>query len=84
MDTFLAAILILVIAVALMSIGIIIKGKFPDYEVSKNEDMRRLGIKCMHEQEKEMFGTDEQRRKSASCTGTYSDDCAGCGFYNMH
>lgn len=82
MKTLLAAILILVIAIALMCVGIIVKGKFPETEVSKNENMRRLGVKCMHEQEKELFGTERQRQRSKSCTGTYSDQCAGCGFYN--
>lgn len=82
MRTLLAAILILAIAIALMCVGIIVKGKFPETEVSKNENMRRLGVKCMHEQEKELFGTERQRQRSKSCTGTYSDQCAGCGFYN--
>lgn len=82
MKTLLAAILILAIAIAMMCVGIIVKGKFPETEVSKNENMRRLGVKCMHEQEKELFGTERQRQRSKSCTGTYSDQCAGCGFYN--
>ena len=82
MRTLLAAILILAIAIALMCVGIIVKGRFPETEVSKNENMRRLGIKCMHEQEKEMNGSERQRQKSKSCIGVYSDSCAGCGFYN--
>ena len=81
MRTILAAILLLSIAIALMCVGIIVKGRFPETEVSKNENMRQLGIKCMNEQEKEMFGSERQRQKSKSCTGTYSDACAGCGFY---
>ena len=82
MRTLLAAILILAIAIALMCVGIIVKGRFPETEVSKDESVRRLGIKCMHEQEKEMNGSERQRQKSKSCTGVYSDSCAGCGFYN--
>lgn len=81
MRTLLAAILILAIAIALMCVGIIVKGRFPETEVSKNENMRKLGIKCMHDQEKEMFGSERQRQKNASCTGVISDACAGCGFY---
>ena len=34
--------------------------------------MKKLGIKCMREQEEEI----------KSCTGKYSEDCVGCGFYN--
>lgn len=82
MKTILAAVLILAIAIAFMCIGIIVKGKFPETEVSKNENMRRLGIKCMHEEEQEMSGTARQRQKNKSCTGIYSDACTGCGFFN--
>ena len=81
MKTLLAAILILSIAIALMCVGIIVKGRFPETEVSRNKDMRKLGIKWPNEQEKEMIGTERQRQKSRSCTGTYSDSCIGCGFY---
>ena len=72
MRTLLAAILILAAAIALMCVGIIFKGKFPETEVSRNENMKKLGIKCMREQEEEL----------KSCTGKYSEDCVGCGFYN--
>lgn len=72
MKTILAAILILAAAIALMCVGIIFKGKFPETEVSRNENMKKLGIKCMREQEEEI----------KSCTGKYSEDCVGCGFYN--
>ena len=72
MKPVLAAILILAAAIALMCVGIIFKGKFPETEVSRNENMKKLGIKCMREQEEEL----------KSCTGKYSEDCVGCGFYN--
>lgn len=72
MKTVLAAILILAVAIALMCVGIIFKGKFPETEVSRNENMKKLGIKCMREQEEEI----------KSCSGKYSEDCIGCGFYN--
>ncbi len=72
MKTVLAAILILAAAIALMCVGIIFKGKFPETEVSRNENMKKLGIKCMREQDEEI----------KSCTGKYSEDCVGCGFYN--
>ncbi len=78
MKTLVAAILFLGICILAMCIGIIVKGRFPETEVSRNEELRRRGIKCMHEQEEEMQGNP---RKSAGCTGTYSDSCAGCGFY---
>lgn len=72
MRTLLAAILILAIAIALMCVGIIVKGRFPETEISKNEKMRELGIKCMNEQEKERI---------KSCSRGYTDACTGCEFY---
>jgi hypothetical protein len=72
MRTLLAAILILAIAIALMCVGIIVKGRFPETEISKNEKMRELGIKCMNEQEKE---------RTKSCSRGYTDACTGCEFY---
>lgn len=81
MRTLLAAILILAIAVALMCVGIIVKGRFPETEVSKNENMRKMGIKCMHEQEKELMEAERAGKRSKSCDGVYSDACVGCGFY---
>lgn len=81
MRTLLAAILILSIAIALMCVGIIVKGRFSETEVSKNENMRRMGIKCMHEQEKEMIEAERNKKGNGSCSGVYSDACVGCGFY---
>ena len=81
MRTLLAAILILAIAIALMCVGIIVKGRFPETEVSKNENMRKLGIKCMKEQEDEMFAARRKASAQTGCTGEYSDACTGCSFY---
>ena len=48
----------------------------PEHRILKVLDwiphMKKLGIKCMREQEEEI----------KSCTGKYSEDCVGCGFYN--
>lgn len=83
MKTILAAIIFLGICIFGMCFNIIFrkKGKFPETEISRNENMRKMGIKCMKEQEDEMFGDSRQREKNASCTGTYSDSCIGCGLY---
>ena len=79
MRTLLAAILLLSVAIALMCVGIIVKGRFPETEVSRNKDMKRLGIKCMKEQEEEMRS--RGARKGFSCEGTLKEECAACGFY---
>ncbi len=83
LKTLLAAVLFLGICIFGMCFNIIFRknGEFPEYEVSKNKDMRAMGIKCMKEEEDDMFGNDRQRQRSASCTGTYSDACVGCSFY---
>lgn len=81
MKTLLAAILLLAIAIALMCVGIIVKGKFPETEVSRNENMRRMGIKCAKEEEMEMLRKDRRGKDPKSCSGNYSDACIGCGFY---
>lgn len=81
MRTLLAAILILAIAIALMCVGIIVKGKFPETEVSKNENIRRMGIKCAREEEMEMMEAERSGKKSQTCSGAYSENCVGCGFY---
>ena len=54
-------------------------GEFPEYEVSKNKDMRRLGIRCMHEEEAAIHG----RKKDAPehCRGEITEACTGCALY---
>ena len=81
MDTFLAAIIVLAIAIAAMCIGIIVKGRFPETEVSRNEDMRKLGIKCVKEDEESLSGGRQGRRKSSACSAVFSDACIGCGLF---
>ena len=81
MKTLLAAIILLGFGVFGMCFNIIFRknGEFPETEISKNKEMRRLGIKCMNEQEKEMLGCSEKERRT-SCTGNYSEACSGCSF----
>ena len=55
-------------------------GKFPETEVSRNENMRKLGIKCMGELDEEICSKKKVSR-SSSCTGSYSEACKGCGFF---
>lgn len=80
MKTLLAAILVLAIAIALMCVGIIVKGRFPETEVSRNENMRKMGIRCAKEEEEELHGKGKRHGKTA-CTGNYNDDCIGCSLY---
>ena len=44
---------IVAICVLLLSIGIIIKGRFPNTHVSGNKEMRKRGIGCVQSQDRE-------------------------------
>lgn len=84
MKVFLAAILLLAIGITLMCFNIIFRknGHFPQTDVGSNENMRKMGIRCMKEEEDEIWGEKVRaRKKDASCSGLYSSDCIGCGLY---
>jgi len=53
LSTLLYTIAILLAGVALLSVGIMIKGKFPNIHVGKNPAMRKRGIGCVEEQDKQ-------------------------------
>jgi hypothetical protein len=54
-------------------------GRFPEYEVGSNKEMRRLGIRCMKE---EMEDLDRKERPlHAACTGSTDPSCEGCSLY---
>ena len=82
MKVFLLSLAVIALCVFGMCFNVIFRkdGEFPEYEVSKNKDMRRLGIRCMHEQDAELHG----RKKDAvpeRCKGEISEACAGCALY---
>ncbi len=83
MRVLIAAIVFVGICVFGMCFNIIFRKKdFPEYEVSKNKDMRKLGIKCMHELEQEsMMSKKDKKDKHSSCSGVYTEECVGCGLY---
>ncbi len=83
LKTVIAAIAILGICIFGMCFNIIFRknGKFPETEVSKNEEMRKRGIKCMKEQEEEMF-SGKGRKGSVSCEGGNGSACSVCSFYD--
>ena len=54
------------IAVVCLSVGIIVKGKFPNTHVGHNADMKKMGITCI-------------KKDSTFCQGrTDSEGCKGC------
>ena len=58
MKVFLITLGIVALAVFGLCFNIIFRknGEFPEYEVSSNKEMRKLGIKCMREQDAAIFG----------------------------
>lgn len=82
MMVFLAAAAVLLLAVFGMCFGIIFRkdGKFPEYEVSSNREMRKLGIRCMREQDGMIFGGGESRKHDI-CAAERDEGCKGCALY---
>ena len=80
MKVFLAAILFVGLCVLGLGFNIFFRkgGKFPETDISKNKDMKRLGITCPREDELR-----EQGKKPSGCTGKYTSACEGCAFRGM-
>ncbi len=53
LETILISVLIVASCVALLAIGILIKGKFPNIHVGGNKAMRERGIGCVQSQDYE-------------------------------
>lgn len=84
MKVFLAALVLIGFGVAGMCFNIIFRknGKFPQTDVGSNDNMKKLGIRCMREEDDERFSKMYKGDGSgATCSGTYSDSCASCGLY---
>ena len=64
-QVFLIVAVLVAIAVVGLSVGVLIKGKFPDTHVGHNADMKKLGITCAKNEGKLCQG----RSKSADCHG---------------
>lgn len=78
MKVFLAALVFVGLAVLLLGVNIFFFHRpFPDGEISTNPAMRRLGIKCVKEEEMERL----TGRRHNVCDGNYSEACKGCGLY---
>ena len=78
----------LVFAVALVLVGLGVfgmcfniifrkNGKFPEYEVGSNQEMRRRGIKCVNEEERQLRRQAEAGRKNIKLN--CNESCSDCG-----
>ena len=82
MKTLLISILIIGLGIFGMCFNIIFRknGEFPETEISRNKEMRKLGIKCMREQDDAIFGASDSPRHTG-CEGNDDDACRGCTLY---
>jgi len=56
-------------------------GEFPETEVSRNKEMKKLGIRCAKEEEMKIWG--RKRKEKPTCSGEEEcSDCASCEFLN--
>lgn len=85
MKVFLAALLFIALCVLGFGVNIFFRGKpFPEGEVSRNEDMKRLGIKCMHQIDSEIHSrkpTREAVDPERICDGKFDASCESCALY---
>ena len=84
MKVFLLALAVILLCVFGMCFNIIFRkgGEFPEYEVSKNKEMRRLGIRCMHEEDALSRG--KKAEVPARCSGEITEACEGCALYKEY
>ena len=82
MKTLLISILIIGLGIFGMCFNIIFRknGELPETEFSRNKEMRKLGIKCMNEIERERLGCAGHDRKAACNGGEEGSACASCSF----
>ena len=78
MKVFLAAVIFIGLCVLGLGVSIFFRrnGHFPETDISRNKDMKRLGITCVKEEELRLHGG-----RPSACTGEYTDACAGCAFF---
>ena len=74
MRVFLAAAILVGLCVLLLSVGILLKRGFPQYDVGSNEKLKARGITCYKDE-------DAALHRSKACSGNFSDACKDCNLY---
>ena len=79
MEIFIAALVFVGFSVAGLCFNIIFRknGRFPETEISRNKEMRKLGIKCAKEDEMKLWGK-KNGKGYPDCSDLGCADCAGC------
>lgn len=76
MKIFLLCLAVIGLCVFGMCFNIIFRknGKFPEYEVGSNQEMRRIGIKCLHQEEAERNARKTNKKHiNLNCNESCSD-----------
>ena len=85
MKVFLAALLFIALCVIGFGVNIFFRGKpFPEGEVSRNEDMKRLGLKCMHQIDSDIHDSQTEtgpKNPDGICDGKFDASCESCALY---
>lgn len=78
MKIFIAALILIGLSILGLCFNIIFRknGRFPETEISRNKEMRKLGIKCAKDDEIKMWG--KNGKKMSGCSDLGCSDCAGC------
>ena len=82
MKVFLAAVLFVGLCVLGLGFNIFFRkgGKFPQTDISSNEEMRKRGIKCPREEEMELL---QAGKRPSGCDGHFSDACRDCALFKL-
>ena len=80
MKVFVAALILLGVAVLGMSIGILMHRGFPKYDVGSNPEMAKRGIRCFKDEDAALHRK-PGRALPAGCSGNFSDACLNCNLY---
>ena len=76
---FLLSLAVVAVCVVGMCFNIIFRkdGRFPETEISRNKEMRKLGIRCAKEEELRIWGRNNGKKRP-SCSDIGCTDCGGC------
>ena len=74
MKVFLAAAILVGLCVLLLSVGILLKRGFPQYDIGSNEKLKARGITCYKDE-------DAALHRPKACSGNFSDACKDCALY---
>jgi hypothetical protein len=68
MQLFILTIILLALCFAGLGIRVWIKGEFTDNEIERNKNMRKLGIKCVKDEEMEQHNINENSNVCTTCS----------------